>query len=483
MLNWFTSLILLVDWVIIIALGIRIIMSRRSVGATLSWMLIIVTFPLVGAIIYLLVGENRLGVRRSAKAQALYQPYRDRLLRETRGAPIDWESVHEAASAISRQGTSVIGIPPIAGNELRLLDDCETILQAIIADIDRAQSSCHMEFYIWYEGGTGDDVAEALIQARRRGVACRVLLDAVGSRRFLAGEQAERMRRAGVELVAALPVALWRTLFVRLDLRLHRKIVVIDSQVAYTGSLNLADSRFFKRNAGMGHWVDAMARVRGPVVHALALLFHFDWELETGLGVDALGDTDPAGESSYPGGSIVLAAPSGPGPTPMAIHHMLLTTLYAARKELVITTPYFVPDDVLVTALVSAAQRGVRVTLVVPEKIDSVLVRLASRSHYDDLLSAGVQIMHFQQGLLHTKTITLDGEISLIGSVNMDMRSFFLNFEITLFVFDADFTAKIREMQEEYIRHSLPIDLETWRQRPFRQRLASNAAQLLGPLL
>jgi cardiolipin synthase len=175
--------------------------------------------------------------------------------------------------------------------------------------------------------------------------------------------------------------------------------------------------------------------------------------------------------------------PSGPAFRPEAIHQLLLTTIYLARRELLITTPYFVPDDTLFTALISAAHRGVEVTIVVPSKVDSRLVRYASRSLFDDLLSAGVQIAGFNGGLLHTKSITVDGEICVFGSVNLDMRSLWLDFEISLFIYDLNFIAEVRAMQAKYIEDSEMMDLNEWRKRSKTQQFIENAAHLVGPLL
>jgi cardiolipin synthase len=161
----------------------------------------------------------------------------------------------------------------------------------------------------------------------------------------------------------------------------------------------------------------------------------------------------------------------------------MLTTIYAAQRELMLTTPYFVPDDALLTALLSAAQRGVKVTIILPEKIDSFLVRHACRSYFDDLLSAGVRILRFRGGLLHTKSVTVDGEIALFGTVNLDMRSFWLDYEVTLCVYDRGFAADLAVLQQGYEEKSQAIDLEVWRQRPWRERFIENLTQLFGPLL
>jgi cardiolipin synthase len=366
---------------------------------------------------------------------------------------------------------------------LELISSTEEVFRRLMADIDAAGHSCHLEFYIWNEGGLADEVAEALLRAAARGVICRVLVDAVGSRSFLRGRLAARLRQGGVAVQAALPGGLLHSLFVRFDLRLHRKIVVVDGRIGYTGSLNLVDPRFFKQSAGVGQWVDAMVRVEGPAVEGLAVTFLEDWELETGEGLKRLAETSDVGPQPQRGLAAVQVIPSGPLVQNEAMQQILLTVIYAARRELVLTTPYFVPDEPLLTALTSAARRGVAVTIVLPKKVDSLLVRLASWAQAGDLMMAGVRVVLFHDGLLHTKSITVDGEFGTFGSLNLDPRSLYLNFEITLAIYDRQFIAELRRLQQSYIDRSETMDLAAWQSRSGGVRLVENAIRLLGPLL
>lgn len=478
-----TVLALLVHWAVVIGLSLRVIMRRRPIGVSLAWLALIVIVPVVGALLYLLIGENRLGERRAARARAIGRLALDRLRALADGAPVDWARLSPACEPLHRQALYAVGVPAQGGNRLELYGDAERTLRRLIADVDAARQTFDMVFYIWSAGGLADEVAEALLRAVKRGVRCRVLLDAVGSGRFLRSRQAAHLRAGGVRLVAALPVGLVRTLFRRLDLRNHRKIVVIDGEIGWTGSMNLADPRFFKRWANVGEWVDAMVRVEGPAVEALALTFLLDWKTETGEQVEELAPQGDRQKVAPRGSAVVQVVPSGPGAAPDAIHEMLITTAYAARRELVITTPYFVPDESMLMAIIAAAHRGVAVTMVVPARSDSRLVKYASAAHYDDLLAAGVQVALYRRGLLHAKTITVDNEFGLIGSVNLDMRSFWLDFEVTLFVYDPDFTARLRALQAEYLADAKVVDLAEWRRRPVTRRVVENAARLTSPLL
>ena len=481
--GWLTISLFAVDWLIRLGLSIRIIMRGRPVGFTLAWLTVVLIFPLVGAGAYLLFGELRLGRRRAEWAARIHGPYREWLADLTNRSQVNWQLLGVEPRSLAQLCDSAVGIPALPANEMRLLNDAADTFRALVADINAAKGTVHLVFYIVTSGGLVDEILEALLRAASRGVTCRVLVDAVGGKEFLRGPMADRLLRGGVQLHAALPVGLFRMLFYRLDLRMHRKIAVIDGEIAYTGSMNLVDPRFFKQEAGVGQWVDAMVRMRGPAVEALAVTFLEDWELETGEGIEQLRDTADIHPVPDAGAGVVQVVPSGPMLTIEAIQAILLSAIYAAHEELILTTPYFVPDELLLTALMSAAGRGVRVTIVLPARVDSRLVRWASQAHKGDLLAAGVRIMLFDGGLLHTKSVTVDGRFSLFGSVNLDPRSLQLNFEITLAVYDEAFTRSLRELQNSYIAASTAMDLARWQQRSVLTRFADNAARLLSPLL
>lgn len=483
---WITAAAFAFDLLVRIGLCLRVIMRRIAVGTSLAWLTIIIIFPFGGGVLYVLLGEKHLGKRRARRAAQLRPEYQQWLQSLCGRAKVDWPENEPAVQALSRLAQTTVDIPALQGNKLQLIGNWNDALQSIIKDIDGAQSTCHLEFYIWNPGGMADEVAAALIRARRRGVICRVLLDAVGSKDFFRSPFPHQLREAGVEVQSALPSGLVRMWFVRLDLRLHRKIVLIDGEVAYTGSLNLVDPRYFKQDSGVGQWVDAMVRVEGPAVEALAVTFVSDWELETGEGpekIQAHVDSRAVHEVEERGAATVQVIPSGPEFRPDAIYKILNTTIYSAQRELVLTSPYFVPDEALLTALTSAANRGVAVTLIVPKHVDSRLVRFASQAHQGDLLAAGVRIFLFDGGLLHTKSVTVDGQTSLFGSLNLDPRSIWLNFEITLGVFNPAFTQELRALQQSYLDDAEELTKEVWQNRSFTLRLAENVARLMGPLL
>ncbi len=483
-LYWvFPTLVFLTDLVIRISLSFRVIMRKRAASVSLAWLVVILLIPLAGAVIYLLFGENRLGENRAKRAADnldFLNIWVDTLEKKTN---VDWNTINIECEPIACQINSLFSIPAMPDNDLELIDTSEVFFEKLLADLKAARSFCYLQFYILSCGGKVDEVVAALKDAAARGVSCRLLLDSIGSKEFFAGTSPDSMRSAGIEVVEVLPAGIFRSFFVRVDLRNHRKLVVIDSAVAYTGSQNLVDPRFFKQESGVGQWKDCMARIKGPLIEVMTASFLYDWTLETGISIDTLVEKQGLFSPDSAGDAVVHMVPSGPGFKEHAIHDLLLTTIYAARKELILTTPYFVPDNAILTALKSAAGRGVDVTVIVPEKNDSRLVYYASRGMFEDLIQRGVRIMLFRDGLLHAKTITVDNDFCLFGSVNLDMRSFWLNFEMTLFIYNRGFTSKLRSLQQEYIAGSVVVDLEIYQQRSFANRFKENAALLVGPLL
>jgi cardiolipin synthase len=477
------ALTYLLHLAIVIGFSVRVIMRRRPVGVSLAWIAILFSVPLLGVMVYLLIGENRISERYIKRARHIRRLYlgwqlglRERI---SRAGP----EFTPQATALSRQAETLIGFPCIPGNRMELMEDFKAVFEAIIRDINHAQSSCHLEFYIWHHGGMTEKLQTALLDAAARGVTCRLLVDAIGSKPFLGSPALRTLRAAGIQVAASLPAGLLGMFLSRADLRNHRKLIVIDGQTAYTGSQNMVDPRYFKQDAGVGQWVDAMVRVQGPAVEALAGSFIQDWEIVTGTGMAELRHTHDVRPTPEKGMTALQVVPSGPAFLPMAIHQLLLSTLYAAREELIITTPYFIPDEALMAALTGAASRGVRVTLIIPAQNDSRLVHYASRSFYAELLAAGVRIAGFTGGLLHTKSINADGEICVFGSVNLDMRSIWINFELSLIIYDRDFIGSIRRMQDDYLARSQLFDADEWGRRPRRERFLENAIHLASPLL
>jgi len=482
-ISWLALSAVALHWSAVVGFSVRVIMRRRPVGVLLAWIAIILSVPFVGILLYLFIGENRVSQKYLRRGEAIRAQYLQWKKSLSRHYDVDWTRLGREAILLQRQAESLFDYPVMPGNRIELLTHYESVFRSLVRDIEQCQSSCHLEFYIWHAGGLVDEVYEALIDAAKRGVSCRVLLDAMGSKPFLKSAAVSGFKEAGIELGISLPVGPLTALVSRADLRNHRKMVVIDGEIAYTGSQNLVDPRFFKQDEEVGQWIDAMVRIEGPAVEAFAGNFIQDWEVVTGVGFEYFEGSSDLKQLDERGEALVQLVPSGPQPKPLAILQLVLGIIYSARKELIITTPYFIPDESVLTALVSAVHRGVEVTVIIPEKNDSRLVDYASRAVFDDLLSEGVRIAAFRGGLLHTKSISVDGEYCMFGSLNLDMRSLWLNFEISLFIYDREQVTQIRDMQIGYINNADLIDPVTLRQRPLSQRFAENAVHLLAPLL
>ena len=470
---------------IVLGVSLRVIMRRPPAGVALAWMFLVAFLPLVGFVFYLLIGERRVGQRRARRIAALRSDYAllaQRVIDQGL-TQVPWDKHRPEARGMDRLGTCLVGIPTVAGSTAQFYSESEQTLRAIVADIDNAHKSVLVEFYIWNEGGAADEVLEALIRAARRGVSCRVLVDAVGARPWWRGRQPQRLREAGVRVEPALPVSLLQVVVSRNDLRLHRKIVVVDGRVAWTGSMNLVDPRYFKQDAHVGLWVDAMVRLEGSVVAPLAMTMIGDWMLETAEPFETIIASAELGLAAAKGTEDMQVVPSGPGEGDDGLLQMLLAVINSAREELILTTPYFVPDDSMLRALRGAAGRGVRVDMILPERVDSLLTRYASRSYYDELLDIGVHIHLYQKGLLHTKSITADGRISMFGTVNLDMRSLWLNYEVALFVYGKAFAEQLRTLQQTYLQDCRQIDPQQWSRRLRGARFLENALRLVGPVL
>lgn len=465
---------------VILFIGV-IISVRRPVGVAFAWIFIVAVFPLIGISLYILIGERPVGRSLRQKITRMNVPYAKitELLRQEYAA--DREKLPAEGRALSILAEASNGTPVMAGNKIELHTDSLKILQLFVDEINRAKVSLHLEFYIWALGGDADRVCEALIAAAKRGVACRVLLDSLGSKDWFKSSWPKRFREIGIQVTEALPIQVGRFQFRRADLRLHRKIFVVDGSVVWSGSMNMVDPRTFKQGAGVGEWVDAMVRVEGPVASQFELTFAFDWSVDN-PDITSFDDRMPPA-SPVEGGVIAQEFSSGPVYRDDILYQVLLSAIIDARQELTITTPYFGPDDGLLQALMAAARRGVKVTLIVPKLNDSKLVAWSSRSYYEDLMNAGVHIAEFHGGLLHTKSLLIDKRIAIFGSVNFDQRSLRLNFEISLIIYNEDFCAKLESLIGTYLAQSEYVDSQTWAKRPRWQKYLCNAAHLTSPLL
>ncbi|MFA5520378.1 MAG: cardiolipin synthase [Castellaniella sp.] len=467
---------LIIHLLIVVAASVRALLRpHRDPASRIAWILFIVALPYIGALTYLMLGEVR--VTRVPTGH---------------GSPESaWQLASDLATGNAAvpdntlpgfsTGTAISGFKPTAGNTGRLLDDSNATIDALVADIDAASEHVHLLFYIWLADTNGCKVVQAMVRAAQRGVTCRVIVDDLGSRNFIHSRHWEAMKQAGVRLARAQAIGniALRILTGRVDVRNHRKVVVIDNRITYCGSQNCADPEFAVK-AKYAPWVDAVIRFEGPIARQNQLLFLEDWLIYTQEDCRELAKlpVPPATQ-----GFVAQVIGTGPRNHYSAIPELFVTLMFSARKELVITTPYYVPNDAMQAALCAAARRGIATTIIFPARNDSWIVGAASRSYYSELLDAGVNIHEYEGGLLHTKSLTVDGEITLIGSANMDRRSFDLNFENNILFQDAQLTQSVRRRQNDYLAQSRQVshvDVATW---GFRYQLRNNLMAILSPIL
>ena len=465
-----------------ITLIVRVLLRpHREPASRIAWVVVIIAVPVAGIVAYILFGETNIGRGRVERVHRVLSQLPH--VSEAVGAEGTNLQVHvpEAYAHLFQVGKSVNGFDPVGGNRARLMEDTNETISSIVADIDAAKDHVHVLFYIWLPDNNGRKVAEALKRAATRGVTCRAMADNLGSRLMIKSEHWQAMGEAGVRLTSALPIGnpLLRALKSRIDLRNHRKIVVIDNHITYCGSQNCADPEFLVK-AKYAPWVDAMMRFEGPIARQIQYLFATDWMTEVN---EDIGDVLRKPITSTQPGFTAQVIGTGPTVRYSAMPEMFTSLMYTARHELVISTPYYVPDDPIQAALCASARRGVDTTIIFPARNDSWIVGAASRSYYADLLTAGVRIFEYEGGLLHTKSLTLDGQVTLIGSANMDRRSFELDYENNILFYNRSLTADMRQRQDSYIAKSKEITSEMVARWSRGRRLWNNTIAILGPVL
>lgn len=476
-----TVFLVLLDLAIRVFSIIYVPINRKPQTAT-AWLLAIFLIPYVGFIVFLVIGSTKLPHARREK-QTEINAY---ILEQTEGIERvrrdhPWPLWLESITTLNRE---LGAMPLVGGNSAELYPDYEESIAEMTRAIDQSRRFVHVEFYIATLDDTTRPFFEALARAQGRGVRVRFLLDHWASRGYPGYKQTLAfMDRAGIEWHLMLPLLPLQGKFQRPDLRNHRKIMVIDGSVAFTGSQNLIDSSYdLKAHIERGMvYKDLFARFEGPVVAGLNALFVTDWYSETDELL--LRESDPVQRADRGDALDCQVVPSGPGFDGENNLRLFNALLYSAQKKVSITSPYFVPDDSMLYAITTTAQRGVEVELFVGEMGDHAMTWHAQRSYYEGLLRAGVKIWLYRAPtILHAKHFTIDDEVSVIGSSNMDMRSFSLNLEVSVMVRGRRFVDALREVQDAYKEHSFELRLEDWLGRPRRSQVLDNAARLTAAL-
>ncbi len=473
--------IILID-IIIRVIAVIVVPRNRRPTAGMAWLLAIFFIPILGIFIFWLIGDPKLPKARRAKQAEVDEYIRESTLGIERVSDSStWPTWFEGIVRLNR---NLGAMPLIGSNSANLISDYQGSLDAMTEAISRAERYIHVEFYIFAYDRTTAPFFDALGEAVARGVDVRVLLDHIASLRVKGYRKTlKRLDAMGVRWQLMLPVQLWRGKYQRPDLRNHRKILVVDGEVGFMGSQNIIDRSYNKAgNIRRGlKWKELVARVEGPIVSGLEAIFATDWYLET--GEPPRREIVPFGQEGEAQDLDCQVVPSGPGFSNENNLKLFLALMYAAQEKIILTSPYFVPDEAMLRAISGATQRGVRVELFVSEIGDQALVYHAQRSYYEMLLRAGVQIWLYKAPyILHSKHFTIDDDVAVIGSSNMDIRSFELNMEVSLLVRGASFVREMRAIEDGYRRDSRELTLDDWMRQPLRSTVLDNLARLTSAL-
>lgn len=467
----------------IAALGV--IPANRRPSSGMAWLLAVLLSPLLGLIAFAFFGNTRLGRDRHRRQHEAFEA----VAAHTEGL-IEPEGVDTtpAVRTVVHLNRHLSALPAVSGNSVELIEDYQASIDHMVTTIGQAREFVHIEFYITALDDMTSPLFDALEAAAERGVAVRMLFDHLGSRGIPGYDRLiERLEAGPIDFRIMLPIQPLKGRFRRPDLRNHRKLLVIDDQIAFTGSQNLTEPGYNKpKNHKLGReWVELMVRLEGPVVAALDAVFASDWYVETSELLDvSVPDKQTVAVSNGCVSDVTCQlVPSGPGFVAENNLRMFTSLIYSATDRISLTSPYFVPDESLLYAVTTAAMRGVEVELFVSEVSDQFMVGHAQSSYYEALLSAGVRIFRYPDPLiLHSKHFTIDDSVAVIGSSNMDMRSFALNYEISLMMLGPEVVKRMRAVEDHYRELSTELLAADWALRPRRLRYVDNVMRLTSAL-
>ncbi len=484
MVNW-VLLSQILYGIVIVLVCLRIVYDTSSTSKTLAYLLLTIFLPVAGAILYFVIGTNyrkrKLYSKKIFKDEALMLSVKTRIFKKSAEV---WENVQPAFKRYKKLFNLLLNSNWSSisnGNIVDVLINGEETFPAIIKALREAKNHIHVEYYIFEDDLIGNEIKAVLMEKAREGIEVRFIYDDFGSRSIRKNVVPELLA-SGVKAYPFYKI-FFMALANRLNYRNHRKIIIIDGYVGFTGGINVSDR--YMNHAGDEdalYWRDTHVKITGPGVNYLQYLFICDWNFCTDeeLAPDEDYFCSP-GEDS--GGSLVQIAASGPDSDNPTIMFSQIKAIGLAQKEILISTPYFIPGETLLNALIVASLSGVKVKLLVPGKSDSKVVDFAARSYYGNLLQAGVEIYQYTRGFIHSKTMVCDGLLSVIGTANMDTRSFELNFEVNSIIYDEQIGEQLTDAFNGDIRYAEKIEPEHWQNRGFLRELPEKLARLFSPLL
>lgn len=460
-------------------IAIVIFLENRQPSRTVTWLILLAIFPVVGFFFYLMFGRNQRKKNTFIEKAIMDEQALDRI---EGNKPLNEKELGKMGGnhqLLFRLAHHLAHNPISFATETKVLTDGKETFAHILKALEEANNHIHMEYYIVRADEIGNKIKDILIKKAQQGVKVRFLYDAVGCFQ-LSKSYVQQLTDAGVEMVAFAPVKM-PLINHKVNYRNHRKIIVVDAQLGFVGGLNIGDE-YLGKNEYFGHWRDTHLFVRGEGVRSLQLIFLRDWYYMTKeplLTQSYLSPDLPIGERL--GGVQMIA--SGPDTRWEVIKKLFFSMITSAKKSIWIASPYFIPDDDILSALKIAALSGVDVRILVPNRPDKKVVFYASRSYFPELLDTGVKIYEYNRGFLHSKIIIVDQEIASIGTANMDMRSFHLNFEVNAFLYK---TNSVHTLVSDYIydmEHSTIISSEQFQKRSLVKRIIESTSRLMSPLL
>jgi cardiolipin synthase len=470
---------------VIIAVCLRIIYDTSATSKTLAYLLLTIFFPVAGAILYFVIGTNyrkrKLYSKKLFKDEQLMLNVKRQIFRESAET---WKDVKPELKKYKKLFKLLLNSNWSSisdSNEVQILVNGEEKFPAVLKALREAKNHIHIEYYIFEDEHIGNQIKDVLIQKAKEGVEVRFIYDDFGSRSIRKNIVPELIA-AGVEAYPFYKI-FFMTLANRLNYRNHRKIIVVDGCIGFTGGINVSDRYInHKEEPDELFWRDTHVMITGPGVYYLQYLFLCDWNFCSDHELAPDKDFFRSTGIQKPGPLVQIAA-SGPDSDDPTIMFSLIKAIGLAEKDILITTPYFIPGETLLDALTVASLSGVKVKLLVPSKSDSRMVDFAARSYYSDLLRAGVEIYRYKKGFVHSKTMVSDGLLSVIGTANMDHRSFELNFEVNSIIYDDKIGQQMTGIFNEDLKSAEKIDVEEWQSRSFMKQLPEKLARLLSPLL
>jgi cardiolipin synthase len=481
-MNW---LLLLVAFylLILILVCLRIIYDTRSATKTLAYVMLSIFFPVGGILFYIVFGINYWKLKKYNK-KCIEDERMFELLKKEWDIPGN-ENVQMAncesgaQKEIATMLENELRSPVTKSNKVKLLINGEEKFPEVLKVLSEARHHIHIEYYIFENDNIGEKIENLLIAKAKEGVEVRFIYDDFGSP-GINKKMEIRLKAAGVEVYPFQKVVFY-LLANRLNYRNHRKIIIVDGETAFTGGINVSD-RYINNKPGQVFWRDTHIRIDGPGVFYLQYLFFTDWNFCTGK-IPQPHKKHFTGKKIIDGNVVAQVIASGPDADQPTILFSILQVVSLAKKEILITTPYFIPGDSIIDALKIAALSGISVKLLVPGKSDSRLVNAACRSYYEELMTAGVEVYLYKKGFVHSKTLVADSKVAIVGTANMDVRSFELNFEVNVILYDEVVAAKLRNIFFDDIANATKIDNAKWKKRSAIKQLPEKLARLFSPVM